>query len=343
MRLHLRILNAPEGNQTITLDPPGGPVGRSAESAVHLPYDSVSRQHAELRYDGQSWWIHHQSQSSLTLLDDQLVAAGAAPGKLLPRGLLKLGRIALQYWQESAPVFAAAPATLVHRDSDATMIMSRHLAPMAIPPAMLAQLSPVRVAESAPSATPATLIRRLPGAVPPPPPPSAMAATSQTPETLIMRPANRAAAPNPGSRAQPLAQPMPMPAIEHTAPSQSPSKPDPQVPFDPQHDRLQSERDRLAAEVARLRHENEGLRDARSALIAQMEALRKAAPLAPLTGSPSADVTSLREKAVELLQPFSRSLEQAGEALRQDDTAQARSLLRSASFGLADLRDLFQP
>jgi predicted component of type VI protein secretion system len=333
--------------QTLFIDPPGGLLGRSLESAICLPYDSVSRQHAEMRYEGQRWWLYQRSQSSLTLLDDQPLVVGGAPVELLGRGTLKLGRVALQYWQEAAPVAFEAPATMVHRDSEATMILPRRLSPKAIPTAMLAQMAPVRVAESAPPATPATMIRRPPSAVPPPPPLEALGASSDTPMTLIIRPGAR---PSAAAMAQPLTPPTLMsslPVAEHQPPiSQIPPIPRVATPLppDPELAGLRSERDRLATEVTRLKRENEELRDARAALTAQVAAQAKAvAPLAHSAATPQADLTTLSEKALELLQPFGRNLEQAGEALRQGDATQARSLLRSASFALADLRDLFQP
>mgnify|MGYP002149814288 CR=1 FL=1 len=95
MRLCMRILNAPEGERLLTLDPPGGLVGRSTDSALVLGYDSVSRLHAELRHDGKDWWLHQRSQTSATLLDEQLLTAGT-PRRLGPRGSLQFGRT----WQE---------------------------------------------------------------------------------------------------------------------------------------------------------------------------------------------------------------------------------------------------
>jgi hypothetical protein len=56
-----------------------------------------------------------------------------------------------------------------------------------------------------------------------------------------------------------------------------------------------------------------------------------------------ADAAELRAKAAALLEPFGRSLDQIGEALRLGDAAQARALVRAACFALADLRDLFAP
>lgn len=356
MRLCLRILNPPAGeaNETYSLDPPGGLLGRGTDNVVCLPYDSVSRQHAELRYEGQKWWIYQRSQTSLTLLDEEVVAANAVPRQLLPSGSLKLGRVALSYWQEAVVALPAAP----NLTSEATLILPRRMVPLAISPAMLAQMSPVRVAESAaatvpetlirrpvgaapPSsppmsvAAPETLIRRPAGAAPPPLPPQVMSGQSETPETLISRP-GRVVASATAAQAQP--KPHSLPIVEHRPPVTSTAKPEPQL--DSERENLRSLRDRLAAEVERLKRENEGLRDARAALVAQLAAQQAAAPPPPET--PPASLPLFREKAMELLQPFGRSIEQAGAALGQGDTTLARSLLRAASFALADLRDLFQ-
>jgi hypothetical protein len=52
--------------------------------------------------------------------------------------------------------------------------------------------------------------------------------------------------------------------------------------------------------------------------------------------------STLPAQALQLLLPFSISLEQASDALKAGDVAHARNLIRDASFGLADLRDLFE-
>jgi predicted component of type VI protein secretion system len=300
MRLHLRIKNAAEQEAQRTLDPPGGILGRSTDSTVQLSYESISRQHAELRHDGCAWWLKNRSQTSTTILDDELVAPGAQR-QLSPRGVLTLGRVVLEYHQEPLPLLQRPVPESAPLPSEATLVLPRR-AIVAVPQSVLAQLSPVRAAAPDPPPLPAppTLIRR-PAARPPPPPPPA--ALISSPPTLIRQlrpppapPAKMVQEPPSGSgkpavamaaQAQPMAQAAVLPMVEHR-PLPAPPPPSSATPQD------------------------------------------------------NLNIVLLREKALELLQPFGRSLEQAGEALRQGEVDRARTLLRGASFALADLRDLFQ-
>ncbi|HRI54090.1 MAG TPA: FHA domain-containing protein, partial [Pseudomonadota bacterium] len=171
----MRILNAPEGEKLLTLDPPGGLVGRSTDSALVLGYDSVSRLHAELRHDGKDWWLHQRSQTSATLLDEQLLTAGT-PRRLGPRGSLQFGRVIVEYHQQALP--ATLPPPVEPPAGEPTLVLKR--ASVVIPQALLSQMSPVRVDAPEPAGPPPTL-SRLPrlmpsapsaAAKPSPPPPS---------------------------------------------------------------------------------------------------------------------------------------------------------------------------
>lgn len=430
MRLCMRILNAPEGEKLLTLDPPGGLVGRSTDSALVLGYDSVSRLHAELRHDGKDWWLDQRSQTSATLLDEQPLTAGT-PRRLAPRGSLQFGRVIVEYHQQALP--AAPPPPVEPPAGEPTLVLKR--ASVVIPQALLSQMSPVRVDAPEPAGPPPTLTRlpRLTPSVPsaaaapspprppsrpsppplpaepdspptfirpnrPPPPaeldspptvirtnspllpvdlpspptliranrpPAPAAVESGPPPTMIRRnqpppvPSSPTAGPAPAVRPvpRPAAPSGPMaaaqqlesaagpqvPVIEHQhdlQPAVTAAGPAPLTPLQAERDRLRRELEQATAEVTRLKQSEKLLQDAKAALDAQLAALQAAKPSSVPPASP--DLAELREKALELLQPFSRSLEQAGEALRQGTPEQARALLRNASFALADLRDLFQ-
>jgi hypothetical protein len=121
----------------------------------------------------------------------------------------------------------------------------------------------------------------------------------------------------------------------------------------PEWDQLRQERDLLRSQCDRLESDNALLRQAqeqqrreREQLAAELQ--RVSHELATKTESPAMAQhvmkpgSSLPGQALQLLLPFSESLEQASEALREGDAARARTLIREASFGLADLRDLFE-
>lgn len=345
MRLRLRILDT-SGEVEHTLDPPGGLLGRSTDSTIHLPYDSVSRQHAELRHDGQGWWLQNRSQTSPTLLEGELVSAGS-PKKLGARGVLTLGRIQLEFRQDTIPREQLTRREPAELGGPPTLILPRHR--LAVPQSVLAQMSPVRVAEPEPPSPPPTLVRQP--AVPPAAPPAQgrpTALESSGPPTLIRanRVTERESAPAPPPRSETPLTIVRKPASEAPAIGKAVQPPPPPETADVAS---------LRAEVAQLKQECGALRTAldtlkndyatleraKASLDLQVEALHAEKLSSPATEADPARAP-LREKALELLAPFSRSLEQAGEALREGNSAQARAVLRTASFALADLRDLFQ-
>lgn len=392
MRLCIKILNAPEGEKLLTLDPPGGLVGRSPDNALVLGYDSVSRLHAELRHDGKDWWLHHRSQTSATLLDEQLLAV-STPRRLGPHGSMQLGRVVIEYHQQALPATPQPPSEPL--PSEVTLVLSRR-ASVVFPQALLSQMSPVRVdAAPEPASPPPTLTRlpRLPPPVPPaatelnprpillrpsrPPPPELdspptlirsnrplpipAAAESGPPLTMIRRPHPPPIPLSPTAGPAPLVRPEPSPPaqsgpmaaaqriesaaaplVEHQYnlhPAVAPAQ------LQAERERLRSELEEASAETTRLRRSEAALeaalKEAKAALGAQLAAQQAEKPPSPGVQPTSPDMTELREKALELLQPFGRSLEQVGEALRKGAPEEARALLRSASFALADLRDLF--
>ena len=191
-------------------------------------------------------------------------------------------------------------------ESPPTMINVRRQLPT-IQSAVLPQMTPLRTIEPPASEAPPTLILRRPPAAPVPasetPPPL------DSPPTLITRPAGPAIPPPiaPVVREPPVADPLRQVAKER--------------------DILRGERDRLAAELVQMSQE--------------LKALRAAKAPHPVAAPPVP--SNLAAQALKLLQPFGDSLEQAASALQDGDAARARALLREASFGLADLRDLFEP
>ena len=362
MKLCLRIMNAPEGVFERTLEPPGGLLGRSTESTIHLPYDSVSRQHVELQHDGKAWWLHNRSQTSPTLLDSQLVPIGQ-PKALGPSGTMTLGRVILEFRQEShvdAPTERRLPL-----NAEATLIMPRPVQAPVVPAAILAQMTPVRAGEPPPLpplSAPPTIIRRAPTppAVTPPvaeapatmirvprpaqvaeaAPQAAVRSHFEAPQTIVRRRADIVPQPAP---AAPLLRPEPSEVLEVAEHDLQPI-----VDSEAQNQaELESLRKELAAAQtanAALKRENESLRDAKATIAAQLEVLRAEVPPStpPSTETPRANIALLQEKALELLASFGGVLQQASDALGEGNPIQARALLRKVSFGLADLRDLFQ-
>jgi len=147
------------------------------------------------------------------------------------------------------------------------------------------------------------------------------------------------------------------PAASQAPPTLILRKPESQIPSE--QDQLRQERDllrsqceRLESDNAKLRQMQEQQRREREQLTAELQRvsheLATKMEVAAITASPAMAQhamkpgSSLPGQALQLLLPFSESLEQASEALREGDAARARTLIRSASFGLADLRDLFE-
>lgn len=151
---------------------------------------------------------------------------------------------------------------------------------------------------------------------------------SETPPTLILR--RQPAAPT--NDAPPLDAPPTLisrPAGPASAGPIGPVVCEPSTPEPPLADTLrqvEKERDRLAEELRQVSRELKTLREAKASQ--------------PVAAQPAP--SNLAAQALKLLQPFGDSLEQASSALQDGEAARARALLREASFGLADLRDLFE-
>jgi len=336
MRLKLRVVSGLQVGDQRRLDPPGGFIGRGEGCALHLRDDSVSRSHVELRFAQDGWWAYQHSTRSPTLLDG--VPVGNNPLSLRENGVLQVGNVAIEYAQERAHTPAA---DTIEHNSPPTMINVRRQLP-SIQQAVLPQMTPLRAAEVPPPATPATLILRRP-TVPAAPVPDA------APPTLIRHPVQPAASPKESSpptltsRSGAAAQFLPVPAsmpVPAPVPLQGPL--DEEIPelalaedvarIEKERDELRHERDELRRERDRLEHELQRLAEENAAL----RALQGSEPPRPPGRA------ELSAQGLRLLAPFCDSLEQATEALQAGDAARARSLLREASFSLADLRDLFE-
>lgn len=121
------------------------------------------------------------------------------------------------------------------------------------------------------------------------------------------------------------------PAGLHSAPSN-----DELMKLLQRNEQLQSERDRLREEVAALKQELE------AAHAAQRQAQAEQRPAPPVASpAPAADRSSGQE-ALRMTAELGDLLEQASQALKGGDSSRAVSLIRSASFALADFRDLCQ-
>lgn len=302
MKLHLRVLSGLQVGDQGCIDPPGGLIGRADGCAMHLRDESVSRAHMELSYRQDGWWALQRSARSPSLVDG--IPVGSQAMALKDCGMLQIGGVSIEYTHDRA-------ATLPDlSDSPPTMINVRRQLPT-IQHAVLPQMTPMRAAEPPPvEDAPSTLIlRRRPPVIP-----------TDAPPTFIRRPA----AVSPSS---PL--PPPPPLVEERQPPTEPPLAEILARVQKERDQLRLERDQLLADRARLSAENTMLREA-----------RPAAPALPAT-TPSA-AAPWAQQAIELLQPFSESLEQASSALQEGNATRARTLLREASFGLADLRDLFE-
>lgn len=151
---------------------------------------------------------------------------------------------------------------------------------------------------------------------------------SETPPTLILR--RQPAAP--ASDAPPLDAPPTLISRPAGPTSAGPigqvvcEPPTPEPPLADTLRQVAKERDRLAEELRQVSRELKTLREAKASQ--------------PVAAQPAP--SNLAAQALKLLQPFGDSLEQASSALQDGDAARARALLREASFGLADLRDLFE-
>lgn len=158
MRLCLTILAGQRAGEQLVIEPPGGTLGRSTDCAVCLPDASISRHHAELRWDGQSWLLRRVSSNSPTVIDSTL--ATATEVRLASVGQLRLGNVLFQYAEQQAP--AALPAS--HSPLRAQV--------SALPASLIEQLEPLQFSQSTPgqnfgvrgaaigNPSPPTLIRR---------------------------------------------------------------------------------------------------------------------------------------------------------------------------------------
>ena len=172
MKIRLTFLAGQRAGEQVDVSPPGGTLGRSTEAAVFLPDPSVSRQHAELSWDGKSWSLRGTSSSSTTAVDGMVLGADAAP--LRASGQLRLGMVTIEYR-------LAEPAAVA---SDAASSLRAQIPPL--PASVLQQLEPLQL-----SSVPMTARSPLPEHVPPTTPPAASAAAaaaSEPPATLIRRP-----------------------------------------------------------------------------------------------------------------------------------------------------------
>ncbi len=320
MKLNLRVLSGMQIGDQGRIEAPGGFIGRSDGCALHLRDESVSRSHMELRYQQDGWWAYQHSARSLSTVDG--VPVGSSPLALQERGVLQVGKVSVEYSREGAPEavpFVADDAVVEVAVSPPTMVNVRRVIPT-IRQAVLPQMTPLRAVDPQPLSAPPTLIlRRQPEAAP-----AATPLTPPTPPTLI------------GLRAPASAPvPPPPPLAQREPPGDEPPRDEPAPAAElarvqEERDQLRRERDRLAAELQQLSQENERLREA--------QAQR---PVAVAPQAPGPAPSRLAAQAIELLRPFNEALEQTAQALQDGDAPRARSLLREASFGLADLRDLF--
>ena len=320
MRLYLRILSGLQIGDEVTLAPPGGVIGRGDGSTLCIRDASVSRTHLELRFSSGAWWVHNLSTRSATIVDGQAVAEHAQP--LGREGTLQVGNIAMEYRAEAESPQAAQQEPSLGQ-SPPTMINIRPQL-SAIQHAVKTQLHPLRPPEPPPSQAPATLIlRRSEPSSPSGPPPT----LSQSPVPPPIPVAAKAPTPVPETRPDDAVLRAEIERWRNEAQQQK---------------QKASQLERLLAEQ---RQQTEALRQSCEVLQAEVARLTAELAKAPPQSGPAehrAVPGALPEQALALLSPFSESLEQACDALRDGDAARARNLIRDASFGLADLRDLFE-
>lgn len=188
MSLCLIIVDGKRAGAQITLEPPGGCVGRAVDAAVFLPENAVSRQHAELRWNGRTWLVRNTSGSSPTVVDGAAIGLDEVP--LQQAGQLRLGTVSLQYTQQAQVVLQPSAAQTVLRStqisppSEAVMrqlepLQSSLFTPMIDDSPETLELEPVDLIELQ-STSPPTLVRR----------PVAMPSIGHrdAPPTLISRP-----------------------------------------------------------------------------------------------------------------------------------------------------------
>lgn len=167
---------------------------------------------------------------------------------------------------------------------------------------LLPKMTPLRAVEPPPSEMPQTLILR------------------RQPTVSASEPQQIDASPTLISRAAPLT----VSPLVRDPPTTEPPLADALRQVETEREKLRAERDQLAEKLIQISRELSTLRD---------NAVHPVASSAP---------SNLAAQALLLLTPFGNNLEQASSALQDGDAARARTLLREASFGLADLRDLFE-
>ena len=305
MKLCLRVVSGLQIGDQTRLDPPGGVVGRNEGCALQLRDDSVSRAHVELRFQQDGWWVYQRSTRSSTLVDG--VPAVSAPVALREHGVLQLGGVTLEYEHE-------LDESVAELESPPTMINVRHQLP-AIQHTLLPQMTPMRAPDPDPTEAPATLIIRRP---PPPPPLEALATHVQRPVVAPLPP--------------PVAAPPPADHLSGQRVTQ----------LEKERDELRREREQLKSELARLTQDNNRLRESQAALTRHLDSAPKISAAANQIPPAASANPAINAEALRLLHPFAESLEQAAEVLKTGDAPAARALIREASFGLADLRDLFE-
>ena len=188
MKLCLTIVTGQRAGDQVQVTAPGGNIGRSMDAAVFLPDPSVSRQHAELSWDGHDWYLRSTSSSSTTTVDGTV--ASDTPVRLRPSGQLRMGIVSVEYRLiETAALDSGPRPALRAQVAPLPEAVLRQLEPLQLSSVPQTAPSPVQErfrpipppAESAASEPPATLIRR-------PSPPPAESAASEPPATLIRRP-----------------------------------------------------------------------------------------------------------------------------------------------------------
>lgn len=369
MKLCLQVISGQLEGRGTTLKPPGGVLGRGAGCSLVVEHESVSLQHAELRFNQGSWYLYQRSGRSPTLADGQPV--GGSPVVLHERGRIALGTVAIDYWQEKLDPEEEAPPPIEKSSepepaptfsvrqnlSVPTQQVLAQMTPLQParpivqePPTLI--LNPNRVPVPRERACPPTIINsRTPsgGIVAPYMPPDGDPVTMANPSRLRAVPP-RATTPARGEdpptlmnlpRLRPTASPAGEASRPASGPGPSADEANQSAALRSECRRLEGEAQRLEREVARLKRENEQLKDARAAIEAQLLNAHRTADQAPTRGAP-ADGQALRGQARKLLESFAANLEQASLSLNTGDIDQARTLLRRSSFDMADLTNLFE-
>jgi len=101
-------IQTPDGVVRVRLDRDHLTIGRLASNDIALPYPHISRQHAELRLMGQTWWVVDLRSTNGLHVGGQRVGEGRlAPGALVMLSPL----ITLTLIEESAPAYPPSQAS----------------------------------------------------------------------------------------------------------------------------------------------------------------------------------------------------------------------------------------